>query len=398
MNEIDFSRNMFIYPPMHLNHINQNIFNPEFAYFMGTFAGNGSFYFSGRSTRFELCDGIAVEEDLKFSKEFLISVKRILEEKLKGQIKEPKRKGNQYILKFRSKKLSEVMQKEFSIFPGHKTYTIDIPKIYLNHPLIEKEFWLGVMDTDGMVARNSRKISLWSASNNLINSFKKFLSKNNLIFSEKERFMNGKKYFGVEVKSPFFKKYTEILGFKHPRKNLWLKRHLKNRSYLNYDLVINNFITKEGNFDFEKIFNTSNIYIIEGKELLKNYGIKRRGNMNVPFLVLLKSLKPKIGMEDFYKIVSRHKWKMSKGSTEYVKLPIKPNKNFLRYAKFVRLTSGGIRLSRNYIKAFNENVDEVTEFFIQTFDIHPKFTSKGEILFCSGVLNKLFSKVLVKNK
>lgn len=92
-------------------------------------------------------------------------------------------------------------------------------------------------------------------------------------------------------------------------------------------------------------------------------------------------------------------WKgLSKGSTVSVKLPLKIDDKFLDYSKFIRITSGGVRISQNYVKTFNYNFDEVVKYFTEVFEIKPKITSKREILFCSCVLTHLFSKILVKVK
>lgn len=373
------------------------ISDPKFAYFMGAFAGDGSFYRDSKGFRFEICDGTSVKKELKFSKEFLLKLKFILDEKFERELKEPKKKGNQYILKFRLKLLAQILQEQFKLQPGYKSKVINIPKFYIGNPLVEKFFWLGIMDTDGMIARKSRKITLWSASKNLINSFKEFLIKNEVIFCERERLLGQNKYFGIEIKSPFIQRYAEVLSFNHPRKRLWLeKKLLKKDFYLNNNPDINGLITTDGSFNFAKIFDTNNIYIVNGKFILKKFGIKRRGRKNIQFIEILELLRNKTNKKEIYNMLLNCRWKMSKGSTVSIKVPLKPDKMFLKYAKFARIHSGGLRLSRNYIKAFNENPDEIVKYFIKIFDIRPTFTSKGEILFNSGVLVNLFSKIMVK--
>jgi len=94
------------------------------------------------------------------------------------------------------------------------------------------------------------------------------------------------------------------------------------------------------------------------------------------------------------------KWveKMSKGSIVSVKLPSKQDEIFLKYSKFLRVTSDRLKFLKNYLKAFNENVGEIIEYFIKTVDIKLKFTSRGEILFYERILANLFSKITGRKK
>lgn len=63
-------------------------------------------------------------------------------------------------------------------------------------------------------------------------------------------------------------------------------------------------------------------------------------------------------------------------------------------AKFVRLREGGIGISRNYVRAWNKDPKEVIGNICKIFYVRPHFTSKGEVIFDSGVLRELFSKVI----
>jgi hypothetical protein len=87
---------------------------------------------------------------------------------------------------------------------------------------------------------------------------------------------------------------------------------------------------------------------------------------------------------------------MSKGSTTSVKLPLTVTKELEKIAKFIRLKDGGVRVSKNYIKSWGEDPAKIVKNVCKMFDIKPHFTSKGEILFDSGVLNEFFSKVVGK--
>ena len=88
---------------------------------------------------------------------------------------------------------------------------------------------------------------------------------------------------------------------------------------------------------------------------------------------------------------------MLKGSTNSVKLPPYFNKNLFRIAKYVRIRQGGISFSRRYIESFEEDFEETLQITQKIFDIKPKFTSKNEPLFCSGVISDFFNKIISRD-
>jgi len=85
---------------------------------------------------------------------------------------------------------------------------------------------------------------------------------------------------------------------------------------------------------------------------------------------------------------------MSKGSKNSIKIPMCYNKNISKIGKFIRLGEGSTRLSKQYIKAFNMNIDQIIKLIEKIFDINPKYTSKKEPIFCSGVLRLFYSKMV----
>ena len=89
---------------------------------------------------------------------------------------------------------------------------------------------------------------------------------------------------------------------------------------------------------------------------------------------------------------------MGKGTLISVQLPLKPDKTLHYIAQFVRLTEGGIRVSRQYVKSNNQDPEELVKVITNYFQLAPKYTANNEPLFCSGVLKALFSKFLVREQ
>jgi hypothetical protein len=152
------------------------IMTNDFAHFLGFFAADGSFYMDGRNTRFEFSDGSSVKDDLHYSKAFLEYVRKKVGVWLEKNMPPLRKRGNRYVLSFRSKTMESLFIK-LGFNSGYKTDSIRLPKIYRKTKL-ERYFWIGVLDGDGMIARNSRKLSLESISENLIKDFCNYLRKN----------------------------------------------------------------------------------------------------------------------------------------------------------------------------------------------------------------------------
>ena len=87
---------------------------------------------------------------------------------------------------------------------------------------------------------------------------------------------------------------------------------------------------------------------------------------------------------------------MSKGSTNSTIIPLYFTQEIIDIAKLIRLRKGGITISRRYTKFFNVNPNFIINKIISIFDILPSYTSKNEPIFCSGVLEIFFSKIINK--
>lgn len=360
----------------------------ELTYLLGAFVADGSLYRSGHGLRIEFSDGTFIKSELNFSKKF-ISKLRSLVKKYFGSEVQIFRKNNKYILKFRNKKFSDWVQ-SFGFFPGSKSASVNIPS-QLKGTSLEKSFWLGVMDCDGMIGRTTKNITLWSSSRSLCRSFCEFLNKEIPVGVSKRK-LRHKVYFYVKIRSPFVKVYSDIIGFSHPRKLLWLKNHLKNEFYVSNTVALEEFIIGSNVIDHSRIFD-GNVFIVQGSEILKE-GIAPK---NIRFKKLFETLLDKgLSKQQIYKLLEEYRWKMSKGSTTSIKLPLTVTDELKEIAKFIRLREGGIRVSKNYIKSWGKDPVKIIKNICEIFDIKPHFTSKGEILFDSGVLNEFFSKVVVR--
>ncbi len=375
--------------------------SPRFAYFLGLFAADGSYYRDGRCCRFEITDGSSIENEMIYSKNFLENVRCLVRTMIGKNIPELRRRGNRYILHFRSKMMERVFN-SLGIKPEPKSTSFRIPKIYRDSTL-EKFFWLGVMDGDGMVARVGRKVALEMVNKEMVHLFGRFISKNGIFcrvverrFDESSVYETQNTSFKVIINAPFIRKYKEILGFCHPRKRMWLERHSKNKNgYIENTISCSEFLSPNGNIDYIKVFRCGNVFVVGGKRILRENGIRYRGASNVSFIkmrdILLKSGHSE---SDICRILSGKRWKMSKGSVNSVNLPDKLNKDILDVVKLLRPAEGGIRVSRTYAKSLGFNADDVVKAIEKTFDIKAKYTGRGEPIFCSGVLKELFLNII----
>lgn len=372
---------------MRFQDISEFVLTKEFAYFMGFFAADGSFYSDGRNTRFEFVDGTSVIDELKYSKDFITITKIYLEQLLNKELPNLRKRNNKYVLQFRSKKLDDLFRK-IGYLPGPKTFTINIPSFYVGTHL-EKSFWVGIMDGDGMVARDNKKISLESVSRELISSFKLFLDKNGVVYKFRVRRSKiGTMVYGVYINSLFFNTFLNLLPFQHPRKKLWCERLLiKKDFYINNSFDYRNILFDNKVINYFKIFEKGDIFVVNGCKLL-NKNLKRKNSE-------LFSLKNELNAKDYddleimYKLKS-FRFKAGKGSIKSVRKPLKFNDDLNLVSKYVRVVDGGLRISTQYIEAHNENADKIISNIVKVFDIRPSRTGKGEYIFSSVVLNKFF--------
>ncbi|GEM_PF-4812148 len=367
----------------------KTIFSKRFAHLLGYFAADGSFYKDLSGTRFEFTDGTSVESELDYSKQFFIKIQKYLEIILDKKLPTIRKKGNKYVLSFRSKDFEKVFL-QIGFRPGNKTKTVTIPKFYKNTKF-EQDFWIGVMDGDGMVARNSRKISLESISKQLIVDFKEFLDRNKVEYTYRERFIKNQIY-QVFIKSAQFREFSKLIMFSHPRKYLWMQEHLKKEFYRQNNFAMEKFLLNDNIIDYFKIFKNKNIFIVNGVNLINMH----RKRKNVPLFEIYTRLTRNNQRIDILKILADYRFKASKGTNKSIKLPLALSDELKQIMKYVRIRDGSISYSKKYIESYNESVDKITTLTKNLFDLEPSITTKKEVIFCSTVLSLLFSKIQIK--
>ena len=384
-----------------------NVNTPKFVYLMGYFAADGSFYEERKAKRcrFEFTDGYENKEGLEQSFQFLNDIKKLVEEILSKKIPSIRQRGNRYVLYFEDRKLEKIFKTYFKIQPGPKSNTINIPEFYKNTN-IEKYFWLGLMDGDGIIAQKGRKIALEMCSKNLVEEFRSFLKENKIITELKEvsvnnrkkGYMSDKNSFLTIIRSPFYDIYANLIGFTHPRKKDWITKHLNKCAYFINRTNTKPFLINKKIIDYTKIFD-NRVFVINGKKILKKYNIKfRKRGKNIRFTELYNDLKDKdISKLDFLKEISNYRLKMSKGSINSVKMPFIMNQKLEDISKFIRLRPGTIELCRWHAKSYNKDYIKIIKFLENIFDIETNYTAKMVPLFNSGVLRLFFSKITTKD-
>lgn len=371
--------------------------DPDFAYLIGNFLADGSFYKTTRNKnkeyRFEFTDGSPYEKELKYSVNHLTEIKKILEKALNKNLPNLRQRGNRFVLSFRNKELAKLFIQKFRFAPGDKSKIVNIPPFYKNSKY-ERYFWVGFLDGDGSIARGSRRIALESMSGSIINSFAEYLTKKEIRFSK--YFSKRKEDYShvILIKSVSFRDFANKIGFYHPLKSKLLFEKLKDKDFY----VKNKLFEIETNqlVNYINFFDNS-IYLEKGRKLLLKYGYKRYSRKNVRVNdIILFLRKNHLDDKEICAEIVKFRFKKSKGSMNSVKLPLTFDNELLKLARFVRVRDGGITFSRRYIESFNENFDKILKTTQNIFDIAPKFTYKNEPLFCSGVLSGFFNKIIKK--
>lgn len=369
----------------------KSVFNHDFAYLIGNFMADGSFYISGKAPRFEFVDGSTYKNELIFSLKHIQKIRKILELFLDTKLPKIIKRGNKFILRFRSKELVKLFVEKFGFSPGKKYKTIDIPTIYLNSDY-EKDFWIGFLDGDGSIARKSRKLSLESMSSLIIESFSAYLNKKNILFSKyTSKRGNGQSHV-IVIRSVSFRDFAKQIGFRHPLKSKLLYDKLKDK-----DFYVKNEVYGLNNGDAINYidFFDKTIFLEEGRKLLLKYGCNKYSRDNIKLNDIILFLKGKeLDDKKICGEIVGFRFKKSKGSVNSVMLPLNFDMDIFKMAKFVRVRNGGISFSRRYIESYNENFESIVKMTSKVFDILPKYTCKDEPIFCSGVLSDFFNKII----
>lgn len=372
--------------------------SPRLAYLIGVFVGDGSLYTSGGSPRIEISDGTSVEKELKYSTAFMKNLQTIIFN-LFGKKTKLIKKQNKIVLKFRCTSFSNFLG-SLGFLPGPKAKKVDIPQPIRCDPKLEKAFWIGVLDTDGMTGRKTKRVALTSISKKLCESFHAFLKKqgiHSVLFKYKPTsgYANASDAYVVHINSPFIRKFSEVLCFTHHRKKRWLLNHLKKEFYIQNKVNFEPYLIDNKIIDYSRLF-TSRVFVVDGSKLLPtNDDKKAEGSSDVSITALFAILTPhEEEKQELLDRLSICRFRLGKKPCNSVKLPHKASESLKNLSKFIRITCGGVKLSQQYITTNGQNAEKIIKDTCDIFDITPKYTSKGEVLFCSGVLQEFFSKVL----
>ncbi len=373
--------------------MNLDIHTSNFAYMLGNFMADGSFYKSGKRFWFEFTDGSPYKNELKYSFEHIKKIKALLESFLNKKLPNIRNRGNRYSFSFNDSLLKETFENLFHLSPGDKSRTIDIPTIYRDSPL-EADFWRGYLDGDGSIARRFRKVSVESMSEAIINSFAEFLRKKDIYFSQ-YRSKRGEDFSHVIViRSVSFRDFARRIGFNHPSKSKLLAKKLNDSDFfvknnLSSSIILNKII------DYSLIFDKT-VFVEDGLKILREYRDTHyyQGN-NIRFEFLFNFLLGQgLTKNKALVLLSKYRFKKSKGSRNSIKLPFYYNRDILTIAKYVRLRAGSITFSKAYIESFNEDYQQILNLTQRIFEILPKYTCKNEPIFCSGILRDFFSHLI----
>jgi len=369
----------------------KSIYNNDFAYLVGNFCADGSFYKDSSGYRFEFVDGSPYENELKYSLGHILKIKKIIKNYLGLNLPKIRKRGHRFVLSFRNKTFSDLFVEFFGFLPGDKSRIIDIPEKYRNTSY-EKSFWIGFLDGDGSIARKSKRLAVESMSKKIIKSFAEYLDKMGIYYSNYESKRGNEKSYVLLIRSISFKNFADKIGFYHPLKSSLLKEKLMEREFYNVNEIDETSLGKP--IDYIQIFDNS-IFLKDGRELLLKYGYTKYHRNNVSVMEIFELMKKK-GLPDkkILGIIGKYRFKKSKGSMNSVALPLTFTYDLLKLAKFVRIRAGGISFSRRYIESFKEDYSEILDLAEKIFDIKPKYTCKNEPLFCSGVLADLFKSVI----
>ena len=370
--------------------------NPDFAYALGNFMADGSFYGSEGNYRFEFSDGSPYKNELNYSLEHISKIKNIFEQLTNKKLPEIRKRENRFVLSFRNKDLAYLFINSLNIKPGPKDYIVDMPEQYLGTAL-ERLFWIGYLDGDGSIARKSRRVALESVSSKIMKSFANYLKKQGMFFSEYKSQRGDHFSYVILIKSISFRDFAEKIGFLHPLKSKLLAEKLKLKDFYvtNPEPIYKNFLIKDNLIDYTLIFDNS-VFIENGAKILRKYDHKGYHYPNTKLLEVI-SVMERAGKDkaEILKEINHFRFKKSKGSKNSVTLPLVFDNQLLKFAKFVRIKSGSISFSKRYSQSFGQDFRILVNDFQKIFDITPKYTSKGELLFCSGVLSDFFGKFII---
>lgn len=132
----------------------------------------------------------------------------------------------------------------------------------------QKIFWRGMFDTDGMINPRSRNIEIASSDYPLMKECSDFLHELEIPnkINEGQDGKKGNKYYYINIKSNYFKKFAFKIGSSHPRKQIVLVNHLQSKlRYYVSNGINKKYLTKKGEFNLNLLKNKSQKIILPKK-------------------------------------------------------------------------------------------------------------------------------------
>ena len=376
-------------PRVHLP-VNVEGVSPGIFYLVGVIAGDGCLSKGDKSVI--ISEGTPNVDELYHSYDYLQFIKNLIGKEfdypiLRISIKKQER--NFYNLRFGNKIIHRYLSYFFDLPVGMKYSRLTKPRILELFPLemrnkLESLYWRGYADTDGYVDKKKAKTSISGKNEKFMIQLMKFLQDRGLnptIYTARTAYVVNIHFYDI-------KKYANLIGSSHPRKQRNLIRMMKKprNKRLCYGLLGEN-LTPEGYFDFSRIEigNPNDLkvccvgHIV--KQMRKKLGISKRrlglelgysdgavglwecGKRPIPFFVFSKIVS-RCGL-DVYRLLKNTelRWKVCNSYNE-VKLPLKPDSELCEFIKYISpLFSPRLYAKKTYIvRGFGNYILKPREF------------------------------------
>lgn len=197
--------------------------SPEICELAGTFIGDGCFnVYKNKLYHIEFAGDIRY--DLPYYKERIIPIIKSIIPDAKPHIYKPSSRENAVRIVIYSRKLFYFLKVFLEFTPGKKTYTVKIPEKIKNSGEENIRATLrGIFDTDGGITFDKRKsyrspyprISLTTASKNLFEDVKSYLSKHFQLYT---LFVRNRQVYKIEIYGiEQLRKWMNLIGFSNKR-------------------------------------------------------------------------------------------------------------------------------------------------------------------------------------
>lgn len=194
----------------------RELYDEDLAYFVGCSFGDGELNIA---EHWQLVDGDPknIEATLEFIENLKVIANKLFS--LKFTVNNPRLRGNKYEFWIANKNLCRFLNFFFGMPYGEKKNRMTRPKIFdllPNRKNLTKIFWKGMFDTDGCLEKNGYRITLASATDEIVNDCKKDFMEFGINSKIRTIDSTGVKLLNLDRTS--FKTFGVEIGFSHPRK------------------------------------------------------------------------------------------------------------------------------------------------------------------------------------